>query len=162
MNGIGCPLGLIKYLEIRTKDRNERKDISDCVIFLGVTYRGSHFIQPELSQSQLSFSDLFLDPDTGRVRQRLSLCACVWHCRASGHEPIHSCLIGSCSGGQNMCLFHFVGLQDDSYPWGWSSGPQQTRSSLCLWWNSGISVISSFVCFFLYDFTPLPHQGFSC
>lgn len=38
------------------------------VSFPGVTYRGSHYIQPELSQSQLSFSDLFLDADTGRVR----------------------------------------------------------------------------------------------
>uniref|UniRef100_A0A3B5M385 Nephronophthisis 1 n=1 Tax=Xiphophorus couchianus TaxID=32473 RepID=A0A3B5M385_9TELE len=32
----------------------------------GERYRGSHYIQPELSQSQLSFKDLFLDPDTGR------------------------------------------------------------------------------------------------
>lgn len=39
--------------------------------FLGITYRGSHYIQPELSQSQLSFNDLFLDPDTGRVRLRV-------------------------------------------------------------------------------------------
>lgn len=35
---------------------------------VGGSYRGSHYIQPELSQSQLSFSDLFLDADTGRVR----------------------------------------------------------------------------------------------
>uniref|UniRef100_A0A3B4FTL9 Nephrocystin 1 n=1 Tax=Pundamilia nyererei TaxID=303518 RepID=A0A3B4FTL9_9CICH len=42
----------------------------------GVTYRGSHYIQPQLSQSQLSFKDLFLDPDTGKVS--LSL---LWSCR---------------------------------------------------------------------------------
>ncbi|XP_044069422.1 nephrocystin-1 [Siniperca chuatsi] len=50
----------------------------------GVTYRGSHYIQPELSQSQLSFSDLFLDPDTGRVRARqVRSCVCftLWSCR---------------------------------------------------------------------------------
>ncbi|XP_041803806.1 nephrocystin-1 [Chelmon rostratus] len=50
----------------------------------GVTYRGSHYIQPELSQSQLSFSDLFLDPDTGRVRARqVRTCVCftLWGCR---------------------------------------------------------------------------------
>lgn len=36
--------------------------------FVGVSYRGSHYIQPELSQSKLSFNDLFLEPDTGMVR----------------------------------------------------------------------------------------------
>ncbi|KAM9364988.1 nephrocystin-1 [Pholidichthys leucotaenia] len=50
----------------------------------GITYRGSRFIQPELSQSQLSFKDLFLDPDTGRVRAhqvRISICFTLWSCR---------------------------------------------------------------------------------
>ncbi|XP_022608672.1 nephrocystin-1 [Seriola dumerili] len=50
----------------------------------GVKYRGSHHIQPELSQSQLSFKDLFLDPDTGRVRARqVRTCVCftLWSCR---------------------------------------------------------------------------------
>ncbi|XP_039994224.1 nephrocystin-1 isoform X2 [Xiphias gladius] len=50
----------------------------------GVTYRGSHHIQPKLSQSQLSFKDLFLDPDTGRVRARqVRTCVCftLWSCR---------------------------------------------------------------------------------
>uniref|UniRef100_A0A671W7N7 Nephronophthisis 1 n=1 Tax=Sparus aurata TaxID=8175 RepID=A0A671W7N7_SPAAU len=50
----------------------------------GVAYRGSHYVQPELSQSQLSFSDLFLDPDTGRVRARqVRTCVCftLWSCR---------------------------------------------------------------------------------
>uniref|UniRef100_A0A3B4YE76 Nephronophthisis 1 n=1 Tax=Seriola lalandi dorsalis TaxID=1841481 RepID=A0A3B4YE76_SERLL len=45
----------------------------------GVKYRGSHHIQPELSQSQLSFKDLFLDPDTGRVRT--CVCFTLWSCR---------------------------------------------------------------------------------
>uniref|UniRef100_A0A3P8R925 SH3 domain-containing protein n=1 Tax=Astatotilapia calliptera TaxID=8154 RepID=A0A3P8R925_ASTCA len=50
----------------------------------GVTYRGSHYIQPQLSQSQLSFKDLFLDPDTGKVRPRqvsTSVCFSLWSCR---------------------------------------------------------------------------------
>ncbi|TKS85946.1 Nephrocystin-1 [Collichthys lucidus] len=50
----------------------------------GTTYRGSHHIQPELSPSKLSFSDLFLDPDTGRVRARqVRTCVCftLWSCR---------------------------------------------------------------------------------
>lgn len=46
--------------------------------FLGLTYRGSHYIQPELSQSQLSFNDLFLDPDTGMVRLRDNLLTLLW------------------------------------------------------------------------------------
>lgn len=44
-------------------------------LFQGVTYTASHYIQPELSQSQLSFRDLFLDPDSGRVSQ--SVCCSV-------------------------------------------------------------------------------------
>ncbi|KAK2921650.1 nephrocystin-1 [Channa argus] len=50
----------------------------------GVTYRASHYIQPELSQSQLSFKDLFLNPDTGKVRARqVRTCVCftLWSCR---------------------------------------------------------------------------------
>uniref|UniRef100_A0A8D3E453 Nephronophthisis 1 n=1 Tax=Scophthalmus maximus TaxID=52904 RepID=A0A8D3E453_SCOMX len=50
----------------------------------GVTHRGSHHIQPDLSQSQLSFKDLFLDPDTGWVRARqVRTCVCftLWSCR---------------------------------------------------------------------------------
>ncbi|KAM6997733.1 nephrocystin-1 isoform 2-T2 [Tautogolabrus adspersus] len=50
----------------------------------GATYRASHNIQPKLSESKLSFSDLFLDPDTGRVRARqVRTCVCfsLWSCR---------------------------------------------------------------------------------
>uniref|UniRef100_A0A4W5LWI7 Nephronophthisis 1 n=1 Tax=Hucho hucho TaxID=62062 RepID=A0A4W5LWI7_9TELE len=51
----------------------------------GITYRGSHYIQPELSQSKLSFKDLFRDPDTGKVRQRTartSLTLTLWSCKS--------------------------------------------------------------------------------
>ncbi|XP_024916394.1 nephrocystin-1 [Cynoglossus semilaevis] len=50
----------------------------------GVMYRGSHHVQPSLSQSQLSFKDLFLDVETGRVRARhvqTCLCFTLWSCR---------------------------------------------------------------------------------
>ncbi|KAM9727656.1 nephrocystin-1 [Menidia menidia] len=58
--------------------------LSKLLVEEGVTYRGSHYIQPELSQSQLSFKDLFLDPDSGRVRARqVRTCVCftLWSCR---------------------------------------------------------------------------------
>ncbi|XP_030234561.1 nephrocystin-1 isoform X1 [Gadus morhua] len=43
----------------------------------GVTYRGSRFIQPELSQSQLAFKDIFMEPNTGEVRGRqVAVCVC--------------------------------------------------------------------------------------
>uniref|UniRef100_A0A4W5LXL0 Nephronophthisis 1 n=1 Tax=Hucho hucho TaxID=62062 RepID=A0A4W5LXL0_9TELE len=45
----------------------------------------SHYIQPELSQSKLSFKDLFRDPDTGKVRQRTartSLTLTLWSCKS--------------------------------------------------------------------------------
>ncbi|CAJ1066729.1 nephrocystin-1 [Xyrichtys novacula] len=50
----------------------------------GETYRGSDYIQPKPSESKLSFCDLFLDPDTGRVRARqVRTCVCfsLWSCR---------------------------------------------------------------------------------
>ncbi|KAL4640774.1 nephrocystin-1 isoform X2 [Arapaima gigas] len=50
----------------------------------GNTYRSSYYIQPELSQSQLAFKDLFWDSDTGNVRPRVarsSLMLTLWSCR---------------------------------------------------------------------------------
>ncbi|XP_077470151.1 nephrocystin-1 [Stigmatopora argus] len=50
----------------------------------GDKYKGSSYMQPELSQSQLSFSDLFLDPDTGKVRPRQTrtcVCFTLWSCK---------------------------------------------------------------------------------
>uniref|UniRef100_A0A3B3ZG06 SH3 domain-containing protein n=1 Tax=Periophthalmus magnuspinnatus TaxID=409849 RepID=A0A3B3ZG06_9GOBI len=44
----------------------------------------SHYLQPELSESQLSFKDLFLDPDSGRVRPRqvkVNVCFTLWSCK---------------------------------------------------------------------------------
>ncbi|XP_016125477.1 nephrocystin-1 isoform X2 [Sinocyclocheilus grahami] len=50
----------------------------------GRSYRASHFIQPKLSQSQLSFKDLHMDPDTGKVHgqsSRVGLILTLWNCR---------------------------------------------------------------------------------
>ncbi|KAL0964560.1 hypothetical protein UPYG_G00325640 [Umbra pygmaea] len=55
------------------------------LLYDGITHRGSHYIQPELSQSRLSFKDLFLDPVTGKVRQRTvrtSLTLTLWSCKS--------------------------------------------------------------------------------
>ncbi|XP_037542884.1 nephrocystin-1 [Nematolebias whitei] len=49
-----------------------------------VKFRASHYIKPDLSQSQLSFKDLLLVPDSGRVRSRqVRTCVCftLWSCR---------------------------------------------------------------------------------
>ncbi|XP_013889255.1 nephrocystin-1 [Austrofundulus limnaeus] len=49
-----------------------------------VHFKCSHYVQPELSGSQLSFKDLSLDTDTGRVRSRqVRTCVCftLWSCR---------------------------------------------------------------------------------
>ncbi|KAJ0067014.1 hypothetical protein NL108_006246, partial [Boleophthalmus pectinirostris] len=49
-----------------------------------IKYKGSHYLQPELSQSQLSFKDLFFDPDSGRVRPRqvkVNVCFTLWSCK---------------------------------------------------------------------------------
>ncbi|XP_061692351.1 nephrocystin-1 isoform X2 [Syngnathoides biaculeatus] len=59
--------------------------LSKLLVDEGAKYKGSHFMQPELSQSQLSFSDLFLDPDTGRVRPRHTrtcVCFTLWSCKS--------------------------------------------------------------------------------
>ncbi|XP_072546652.1 nephrocystin-1 [Salminus brasiliensis] len=50
----------------------------------GASYRASHFIQPKLSQSELCFKDLHMDPDTGKVHSRSSrvcLTLTLWSCR---------------------------------------------------------------------------------
>ncbi|KAK1793666.1 hypothetical protein P4O66_012030 [Electrophorus voltai] len=50
----------------------------------GMSYRASHYIQPKLSQSELCFKDLHLEPDTGKVRphsSRVCLTLTLWSCR---------------------------------------------------------------------------------
>ncbi|XP_036449886.1 nephrocystin-1 isoform X2 [Colossoma macropomum] len=50
----------------------------------GTSYRASHYIQPKLSQSELCFKDLQLDPDSGKVHARSSrvcLTLTLWSCR---------------------------------------------------------------------------------
>lgn len=71
----------------------------------GIKYKGSHYIQPELSQSQLSFKDLFLDPDTGRVRSRhvrVSVCFTLWSCK---HIPTPGVGVHVLSRHIHLCAF---------------------------------------------------------
>uniref|UniRef100_A0A6Q2WSD5 SH3 domain-containing protein n=1 Tax=Esox lucius TaxID=8010 RepID=A0A6Q2WSD5_ESOLU len=84
------------YLKVTILSENENEELDDSkrkswpstlskLLDEGISYRGSHFIQPELSQSKLSFKDLFLDPDTGKVRQRAvrtSLTLTLWSCKS--------------------------------------------------------------------------------
>ncbi|XP_061767277.1 nephrocystin-1 isoform X2 [Nerophis ophidion] len=58
--------------------------LSKLLVEEGAKYRGSRHMLPQLSQSQLSFKDLFLDPDTGKVRSRhIKTCVCftLWSCK---------------------------------------------------------------------------------
>ncbi|XP_076848182.1 nephrocystin-1 isoform X2 [Brachyhypopomus gauderio] len=50
----------------------------------GTSYKASHYIQPKLSQSELCFKDLHLDPNTGKVHVYSSLVCLtltLWSCR---------------------------------------------------------------------------------
>ncbi|KAK2843894.1 hypothetical protein Q7C36_012109 [Tachysurus vachellii] len=50
----------------------------------GTSYRASHYIQPKLRQSELSFTDLQLEPDTGKVlaqHSRVCVIVTLWSCR---------------------------------------------------------------------------------
>ncbi|XP_061915506.1 nephrocystin-1 isoform X2 [Entelurus aequoreus] len=58
--------------------------LSKLLVEEGAKYRGSRHMLPQLSQSQLSFKDLFLEPDTGKVRSRhIKTCVCftLWSCK---------------------------------------------------------------------------------
>ncbi|GAA6066481.1 nephrocystin-1, partial [Tachysurus ichikawai] len=50
----------------------------------GTSYRASHYIQPKLRQSELNFTDLQLEPDTGKVlaqHSRVCVIVTLWSCR---------------------------------------------------------------------------------
>ncbi|CAL1577920.1 unnamed protein product [Knipowitschia caucasica] len=102
----------------------------------GIKYKGSHYLQPELSQSQLSFEDLFLDPDSGRVRPRhvkVSVCFTLWSCK---HIPtpgvgvhvlsrhIHLCAF---DGNQVLSNIHTVrATYNPKKPKTWTFSPRMT------------------------------------
>ncbi|XP_038151645.1 nephrocystin-1 [Cyprinodon tularosa] len=102
----------------------------------GERYRGSHYIQPELSQSQLSFKDLFLDPDTGKVRAReVRNCVCfnVWSCKMIPTPGVGvqvlSRHIRLCAfdGAQVLSNIHTVrALYTSKNPKTWSFSPRVT------------------------------------
>lgn len=111
----------------------------------GETYRASRYVKPELSQSQLSFKDLLLNPDTGRVSVTISIFFSSVYVEMWGLIIVLSFDLGTCSPGQDQCLLHFVELQVDSHSWGRSSGPQQTRPCLCLRWITGRVLSKSYL-----------------
>ncbi|XP_056903466.1 nephrocystin-1 [Takifugu flavidus] len=102
----------------------------------GVSYRGSHYIQPELSQSKLSFNDLFLEPDTGMVRAReVYMCVCfsLWSCRMIPTPGVglqvlsrHIRLCAS-DGARVLSNIHTVrATYNPKSPKTWSFSPQTT------------------------------------
>ncbi|KAK0145169.1 Nephrocystin-1 [Merluccius polli] len=78
-----------KALTEVTHRLTDLKQISSCCVRFKhsktrATYRASRFILPELSQSQLAFKDIFMEPNTGEVRGRqVPVCVCfsLWACR---------------------------------------------------------------------------------
>ncbi|XP_062320637.1 nephrocystin-1 isoform X1 [Osmerus eperlanus] len=101
-----------------------------------IAYRAGHYIQPELSQSKLSFKDLFLDPDTGKVRARevrASVCVTLWSCKIiptpgvgvnvlSRH--VRFCVF---SGVQVLSNIHTVrATYNSKHPKTWSFSPKMT------------------------------------
>ncbi|XP_069000392.1 nephrocystin-1 isoform X2 [Embiotoca jacksoni] len=101
-----------------------------------VTYRGSHYMQPELSQSQLIFKDLFLDPDTGRVRARhVTTCVCftLWSCRMIPTPGVGVQVLSrhvrlcAFDGAQVLSNIHTVrAAYNSKSPKSWSFSPRMT------------------------------------
>ncbi|XP_068590525.1 nephrocystin-1 [Cebidichthys violaceus] len=102
----------------------------------GKTYRGSHYVQPELSQSQLSFRDLFLDPDSGRVRSRqVRTCVCfsLWSCRMIPSPGVGVQVLSrhvrlcAFDGSQVLSNIHTVrATYNSKNPKTWSFSPRMT------------------------------------
>ncbi|XP_074503568.1 nephrocystin-1 [Sebastes fasciatus] len=107
-----------------------------CLLLPGVTFRGSHYVQPQLSQSQLSFSDLFLDPKTGKVRSRqvrTCLCFSLWSCRMIPSPGVGVQVLSrhvrlcAFDGAQVLSNIHTVrATYNSKSPKTWSFSPRMT------------------------------------
>uniref|UniRef100_A0A672JRV7 SH3 domain-containing protein n=1 Tax=Sinocyclocheilus grahami TaxID=75366 RepID=A0A672JRV7_SINGR len=108
----------------------------------GRSYRASHFIQPKLSQSQLSFKDLHMDPDTGKVHgqsSRVGLILTLWNCRMIPPPGVGlqvlSRHIRLCAfdGTQVLSNIHTVrATYNSKSPKTWSFSPRMTGMLPCL------------------------------
>ncbi|XP_051503103.1 nephrocystin-1 isoform X4 [Myxocyprinus asiaticus] len=108
----------------------------------GTSYRASHFIQPKLSQSQLSFKDLHLDPDTGKVHgrpSRVSLTLTIWSCRMIPPPGVGLQVLSrhvrlcAFNGTQVLSNIHTVrATYNSKSPKTWSFSPRMTGTLPCL------------------------------
>uniref|UniRef100_A0A671Q4M2 Nephrocystin-1-like n=1 Tax=Sinocyclocheilus anshuiensis TaxID=1608454 RepID=A0A671Q4M2_9TELE len=108
----------------------------------GRSYRASHFIQPKLSQSQLSFKDLHMDPDTGKVHgqsSRVSLTLTLWSCRMIPPPGVRLQVLSrhirlcAFNGTQVLSNIHTVrATYNSKSPKTWSFSPRMTGMLPCL------------------------------
>nr|XP_055028763.1 nephrocystin-1 [Misgurnus anguillicaudatus] len=108
----------------------------------GISYRASHFIQPKLSQSQLSFKDLHLDPDTGKVHGRpskVSLTLNLWSCRMIPTPGVGLQVLSrhvrlcAFNGSQVLSNIHTVrATYNSKSPKSWSFSPRMVGMLPCL------------------------------
>ncbi|XP_067310711.1 nephrocystin-1 isoform X2 [Pseudorasbora parva] len=108
----------------------------------GTSYRASHFIQPKLSQSQLSFKDLHMDPDTGKVHghlSRVSLTLTLWSCRMIPTPGVGLQVLSrhvrlcAFNGTQVLSNIHTVrATYNSKSPKTWSFSPRMTGMLACL------------------------------
>ncbi|XP_056623733.1 nephrocystin-1 [Triplophysa dalaica] len=108
----------------------------------GNSYRTSHFIQPKLSQSQLSFKDLHLDPDTGKVHgrpSRVSLTLTLWSCRMIPPPGVGLQVLSrhvrlcAFNGTQVLSNVHTVrATYNSKSPKSWSFSPRMAGMLPCL------------------------------
>ncbi|XP_056333066.1 nephrocystin-1 [Danio aesculapii] len=108
----------------------------------GTSYRASHFIQPKLSQSQLSFKDLHMDPDTGKVHgrpSRVSLTLTLWSCRMIPSPGVGLQVLSrhvrlcAFNGTQVLSNIHTIrATYNSKNPKTWSFSPRMTGMLPCL------------------------------
>ncbi|XP_050989596.1 nephrocystin-1 isoform X2 [Labeo rohita] len=108
----------------------------------GKSYRASHFIQPKLSQSQLSFKDLHMDPDSGKVHgrpSRVSLTLTLWSCRMIPPPGVGLQVLSrhvrlcAFNGTQVLSNIHTVrATYNSKSPKTWSFSPRMTGMLPCL------------------------------
>lgn len=108
----------------------------------GTSYRASHYIQPRLSQSELCFKDLHMDPDTGKVHSRSSrvcLTLTLWSCRMIPPPGVGLQVLSrhirlcAFNGTEVLSNIHTVrATYNPSSPKTWSFSPRMSSMLPCL------------------------------